>query len=74
MDVYVCLDGDRIVGVSAKLQGAELIRSDEAVRWAEAEEKKYFAHYDPPSWRNQLRQKAYDRMTIVNTELRDMED
>lgn len=32
MDVYIVLDGPRVVGVSAKLQGAELIRADEGRR------------------------------------------
>lgn len=34
-DVYIVLDGARIIGVSARLQGAELIRVDEARRLAE---------------------------------------
>lgn len=28
MDIYVVLDGDQVVGASARLQGAELIRAN----------------------------------------------
>lgn len=33
-DIYIVLDGSRVVGVSARLQGAELIRINEAKRIA----------------------------------------
>ncbi|AVO21762.1 hypothetical protein SEA_JEON_59 [Mycobacterium phage Jeon] len=61
MDIYVVLDGARVVGASARLQGAELIRADEARRLAAAS--------TIPADEAALQK----RMLIVNTELQDME-
>lgn len=38
MDCYIVLDGARVVGVSARLQGAELIRVDESRRLARGQD------------------------------------
>lgn len=69
MDIYVVLDGARVVGASARLQGAELIRADEARRmwrnpWAFAER----GATTPPA-----EAQFYDRLSVVNVELRDLE-
>ena len=64
MDIYIVMDRDRVVGASARLQGAELIRTEEATREAsdvdELRKKSYYNY-------------AYDRMRIVNTHLRDLD-
>lgn len=65
MDVYVVLDGPVLVGVSAKLQGAELLRSD----WAQ----KLAAQQCLPGDTGPLERVIYDRQQIVNTELQDAE-
>lgn len=62
MDIYIVQYGTRIVGASAKLQGAENIRADEARRIA-ADPYGYVSYEDY--------QGAYDRIRIVNTELED---
>jgi hypothetical protein len=57
MDIYIVLDGQIVVSASAKLQGAELIRSDYARGGIGAATQR----------------DVYDRCTIVNVELRDLE-
>lgn len=88
-DCYVVVDGARVVGVSARLQGAELLRSEEAGRYADhvaaqalggnATAAEVTAHL---SRLGQLRQSRgwnaeyrvrYDGMRIENHELRDVE-
>lgn len=66
-DVYVVLDGARVVGASTRLQGAELIRANEADRQARV------CYPDPEddSWWRDKSRRVYDRMCIVNTELQD---
>lgn len=57
MDIYIVLDGPYVITASAKLQGAERIRSDYArggIGMAGEEE-------------------VYDRCRIVNVELQDVE-
>lgn len=66
MDIYVVLDGARLVGASAKLQGAELIRADEARRLVGAP-----ADEDGVVMLDE--RTAYDRMRVDNTELQDVE-
>ena len=66
MDIYIVTDCGRVVGASAKLQGAELIRVDEARRQA------------ADSILLGADQHAYERvlqedMRIVNVELQDVE-
>tara|TARA_Y100000593_G_scaffold22699_1_gene45200 strand:+ start:204 stop:410 length:207 start_codon:yes stop_codon:yes gene_type:complete len=68
MDVYVVVGckgymGGEVYGVSAKLQGAESIRSDAAKRLATVN-----LPDDPDGYRY-----FYDRMTIVNVELMDLD-
>ena len=77
MDVYVVTDSDRVVGASARLQGAELIRVDEAKRLATTTE--------PDATRRRARMMGagmppqdverwfYDCMTVTNTTLRDLD-
>lgn len=69
MDVYVVLDGGILVGVSAKLQGAELLRGNRAVKLAD---QAYTKGSDTPDWRS-LERQFYDRQQIVNTDLQDAE-
>lgn len=68
-DIYVVVDpvGARVVGASARLQGAEVIRSDEAVR---------IAGLDVGGFGTRAEKEAhfYARLQVVNVELRDMED
>lgn len=66
MDIYIVIDCGRVVGASAKLQGAELIRVDEARRQA------------ADSILLGADRQAYERvlqhgMRIVNVELQDVE-
>ena len=75
MDNYIVLDGDRVVGASTRLQGAELIRADEARLVAnESIGGRLPGLADPAhvsaSWR-QVYGATYDRMTVTNTELQD---
>lgn len=63
-DVYVVRDGDRIVGVSARLQGAELIRAKRAELVARSEGGGI-------AWENSVYKSVYSRMRIENHELRD---
>jgi hypothetical protein len=70
MDIYIVLDSTgRVVGASARLQGAELMRADEADRITDAE-----SDYPRESmaWKAD-RRRAYDLITIANTELQDLE-
>lgn len=72
MDIYAVVqprDEGRIVGASTKLQGAELIRTDEATRLTNV------AHADASKeTRAKWHEYHYDRMTIVNIELQDFDD
>ena len=68
MDIYVCLYQSRVVGASAKLQGAELIRTDEAQRLVDLGYPN-----DADTVRNDAYCVFYDRMTIVNVDLRDID-
>ncbi|QBP29745.1 hypothetical protein SEA_TYPHA_90 [Mycobacterium phage Typha] len=80
MDVYVVLYlgplTPHVVGVSAKLQGAELIRANVATKRADDD---YLWHQhgrsdvvdrDTALWRNCYRA-AYDHMTVSNHDLKD---
>ena len=69
MDIYVVLDGPVLVGASARLQGAELLRSEWAVKLASQ-----MVPVVPrgPVWEAR-RRVIYDRQQIVNTELQDAE-
>lgn len=69
MDVYVVLDGPVLVGVSAMLQGAELLRADWAVKQAD---QAVPVGRDTAAWEARERV-VYDRQQIVNTELQDAE-
>ena len=62
MDIYVVTDGSRVVGASTKWQGAELIRITEAQH----------LHHTPPGHGRGV-QDYYDRMTITNIDLQDIE-
>lgn len=66
VDVYIVLDGGRVVGVSARLQGAEVIRADEAARLA-ADKPGWWMPGSPYDF-------YYDRMRVENHNVRDMED
>lgn len=57
-DIYVVLDGRRVIGASTRLQGAEVIRVNEAKR---------LTRFDSSA----AEQQAYRRIEIVNTELDD---
>lgn len=70
MDIYIVRDGETVIGASAKLQGAELIRANEARTQAE-EYCDRNACADPVL--SEQERIAYDRMTIENTELQDVE-
>ncbi|WP_286932167.1 hypothetical protein [Microbacterium sp.] len=56
------------MGASAKLQGAELIRTDEAQRLVDLGYPN-----DADTVRNDAYCVFYDRMTIVNVDLRDLD-
>ncbi|BBC28673.1 hypothetical protein [Mycobacterium phage PR] len=78
MDIYVVLDGARVVGASTRLQGAELIRADEAKRLVTATDPetrhRQGTMHGSGLWTDQDKERwFYDRMTITNTELLDME-
>jgi hypothetical protein len=81
MDTEVVVDwaARRVVGSSTKKQGAELIRADEAAKIADGlirRERELGSHIEPDrdteAWKLAYRV-AYDRMTVTNTELRDVE-
>lgn len=63
MDIYVVTDGQRVVSASTKLQGAELIRITEAQRL-----------FDDPASHVHTVEDYYDRMTVTNIELQDLDD
>jgi len=70
VDIYVVLDGVRVVGASARLQGAELIRSNES-------EQLVFYGIGPEATADERAAAVtavYNRMRIANVELRDLED
>ena len=77
MDVYVVLDGSTFVGVSARLQGAEVLRSD----WARKQALATFPDvYVAPEWaanrrenRERFERVVYERQQIINSELQDAE-
>ncbi|APD19289.1 hypothetical protein SEA_GODPHATHER_60 [Mycobacterium phage GodPhather] len=78
MDIYVVLDGARVVGASTRLQGAELIRSDEAKRLVTARDAETLSRRGTMHgwglWTDADKERwFYDQMQIVNTELQDME-
>lgn len=74
MDIEVVLDGQRVVGASTRKQGAELIRANEARRLAVAQTPTTKPTGELVRLRNELERAAYHRMTIVNTELQDLDD
>lgn len=57
MDIYIVLDGLIVVSASAKLQGAESIRSD----------------YARGGIGSASQREVYDRCRIVNVDLKDVE-
>lgn len=70
MDIYVVVDGSRVVGASARLQGAELIRANES-------EQLVFHGIGPDATaddRAAAVTATYNRMRIENVELRDVDD
>ncbi|AHG24378.1 hypothetical protein PBI_MICHELLEMYBELL_57 [Mycobacterium phage MichelleMyBell] len=70
MDIYVVTDGARVVGASTRLQGAELVRANEA-------ERLVFYGIGPDATADERAAAVaavYDRMVIVNTELQDGDD
>lgn len=69
-DIYIVLDGEVIVGVSARLQGAELIRANEAVAQANEYCDRWAALKPNPE---AAQRAAYGRMRIENHELQDAE-
>lgn len=83
MDVYVVMFDEskagpladvgrlpaRVVGVRARLQGAEMLRSDEADHWARTVGVGHFPDADHAV----LHRRAYEAMTITNCELPDDE-
>ena len=64
MDIYIVMEGARVVGASAKLQGAELLRSEQSALLA-----KQRVRYNT----EQMAQAIYNRMQIVNVNLQDMD-
>lgn len=70
-DIYVVQDGTRIIDrASTKLQGAELIRAEEADRIADQVTPPSVGGRESMTWKAERRH-AYDRMTIANIELQD---
>lgn len=66
MDVYIVMCGGKIMGVSARLQGAELIRSD----YADHEALMLGAVGDP----DERGRAAYDSCTIETHRVQDLDD
>jgi hypothetical protein len=62
-DIYIVRDGSRVIGVSARLQGAELLRAAEARRLGSMNPT------DPKGWERFY----YERIVIENHELQDGE-
>lgn len=81
MDIYVVMDGARVVGASARLQGAELLRSDHAAALADRAVNKladralrtWNGDRSIDVWQTENRI-AYEGTRIVNKELQDVED
>lgn len=69
MDIYVVLDGPVLVGVSARQQGAELIRME----WADALAEEKHPEATEAVLHHSTYAEIYDRQQIVNTELRGAE-
>jgi hypothetical protein len=70
VDVYIVLDGPRVVDVSARQQGAELIRANEANRLTELAHP---AATTLPATVEQWRRWHYERLRIVNADVKDMD-
>lgn len=70
MDIEIVLDGTRVVGASTKKQGAEVIRIEEAQRMA----KNPWAFVEVERLKRPDEREFYDRMTITNTELQDVDE
>ncbi len=80
MDIYIVIDESRVVGASARLQGAELIRAKAAVESADSGARvraglppSVIPDRESEAWRAGHRV-AYDRLRIENNELQDMDD
>lgn len=69
MDIYIVLDGMRVVGVSARQQGAELIRGDRAATLAD---ELHPGDRTNPKWQ-QAQRIIYGRMLVENHELEDVD-
>lgn len=67
MDIYVVMDGMTLVGASAAMQGAEVLRADRALLLADR-----LHHGDRGGGWNRSQQIIYDRQKIVNLELQDV--
>ena len=75
MDIYVVVDNRRVVGASARLQGAEVIRADEAKRLTTAKDAATVHRRGTMAgWGmttpEQMERWFYTSMTITNTTLR----
>lgn len=68
MDIYVVLDGYVLVGASASLQGAEVLRADRALVLADR-----VHHGNRGGGWSRSQQLIYDRQRVENTDLRDVE-
>ncbi|AEK08805.1 hypothetical protein PBI_HARVEY_53 [Mycobacterium phage Harvey] len=67
-DIYVVIDGSRVVGASTKLQGAELMRAN----YARAAREFWLAHGTRPEEQaDTAERQTYDRTRVENTELTD---
>lgn len=77
MDIYIVMDGHRVVGASAALQGAELLRVDEAHRLATTTDDSEAQHRRGlmAGWAItaplDVEAFFYKNIRIVNTELQD---
>lgn len=69
MDVYVVLHGPVLVGVSGKLQGAELLRSE----YADKLIRDAFGPGPLPADLRSMRDRIYNRQQIITTRLHDAE-
>lgn len=72
-DIYVVQDGNRVVAASTKMQGAELIRADEATRQATAYLRSLPTVRDDKEY-TIVHRYYYDNLSITNTELHDDHD
>ncbi|MCV7208353.1 hypothetical protein [Mycolicibacterium canariasense] len=59
----------RVVGVRNRLQAAEMLRTDEAERWARTSGVRHF----PTANHVSLHRRAYEAMTVTNCEMPDDE-